>query len=57
MLPIFVINAILVIVYVIEKFLFGVEVTFNNVLMSLTYGGDIVENGWYLLCIITRWRN
>lgn len=51
-LPIFVINAILVIVYVIEKFLFGVEVTFNNVLMSLTYGGDIVENGWYLLCII-----
>lgn len=51
-LPIFVINAILVMIYVIEKSILGIEVTCDNILMSLTYGGDIVENGWYLLCII-----
>lgn len=51
-LLIFVINAILVILYIIEKYILGIEVTCDNILMSLTYGGDIVENGWYLLCII-----
>ena len=51
-LPIFVINALLVLIYVLEKCVFGIEVSFENVLMSLTYGGDVVENGWYLLCII-----
>lgn len=51
-LPIFVINALLVLIYVLEKWALGIEFTCENVLMSLTYGGDVVENGWYLLCII-----
>lgn len=46
------INALLVLIYVLEKYAFGIEVSFENVLLSLTYGGDVVENGWYLLCII-----
>ena len=28
------------------------EVTWCNMFLSLSYGGDVVDNGWYLLCII-----
>lgn len=51
-LPIFVINAILVLLYAILKVAIGIDFTLDNVLLSLTYGGNIVENGWYLLCIV-----
>lgn len=52
MLPIFVINAILVLLYAILKVAIGIGFTLENVFLSLTYGGNIVENGWYLLCIV-----
>ena len=50
--PIWVINALLVLAYALQKNLLGMEVTWCNMFLSLSYGGDVVDNGWYLLCII-----
>lgn len=51
-MPILIINALLVFVYALQKELLDIEVTWDNICLSLIYGGDIVDNGWYLLCII-----
>lgn len=51
-LPIFVINACLIIIYLLQKCILGFNITFFNVISSFIYGGDIVDNGWYLLCIM-----
>lgn len=51
-LPIFVINAMLVIVYMIQKLALGLDATVSNVALSFIYGGDIIDNGWFLLVII-----
>lgn len=51
-LPIFLINALLVLIYSITKTCLGIEVTPINMTLSLFYGGTIVGNGWYLLCIM-----
>ena len=52
MLPIFAVNALLVLMYAALKILLHSEVSVSNFVLSFFYGGDIVENGWYLLCIM-----
>ena len=51
-LPLFCINALLVVVYATLKTLLGIEVTTCNIVLSFFYGGDIVTNGWFLLVIM-----
>lgn len=51
-LPIFAINAFLVVFYAAQKILFGEEVTVPNIALSFFYGGNVVTFGWYLLCIM-----
>ena len=51
-LPIFAVNALLVLMYATLKLLLHYEVTVSNFVLSFFYGGDIVEYGWYLPCIM-----
>ena len=51
-LPIFVINAFLVLVYCLEKIFLDFDLNVKDIFLSFFYGGTIVENGWYLLCIM-----
>lgn len=42
----------MVVIYALEKYILGIEVEITNVLMSFLYGGDIVDNGWFIMVII-----
>lgn len=55
-LPLFAINALLVLIYAVQKTIFGQEVTLTNVVLSFFYGETVVSFGWYLLCIMALYE-
>lgn len=56
-LSIFAINAFLVFLYSLQRFLlYGSGVSLTEIAMSLFYGGCIVPFGWYLLCIMVLYE-
>lgn len=51
-LPIYVINVLLVVIYCVQKMLLLDGVEIGNVLRTITFGGNVVDNGWYLQVIL-----
>ena len=51
-LPIYGINAFLILLYTIARFLLGKRINYKGILLSFFWGGDTVVYGWYLQVIV-----
>ena len=51
-LPIFLINIFLIVIYSLIRYFMLDELDLNNCLRSIAFGGNTVTNGWYLQVII-----
>lgn len=47
-LPFYVINIILIVIYVCVDLLLGQQITVVSILESFTFGGTVIANGWYI---------
>ena len=52
LLPFYLIDVILIIIYSIIKVAVGYEISLSNIIQSFTFGGTVIEFGWYIQTIL-----